>query len=95
VLSGASAGRIQSPVTWLSPLENSNFAEYRDPDFQDRLDIDLPTRSLDSFWSGTFSGAAGDARSPGPAEHRLLNRKVDVFIDVRQQPASTAAGGRA
>ena len=37
-------------ITWLSPLVEDGFAEYRDDDFLDRLDVLPLKRSLESFW---------------------------------------------
>lgn len=37
-------------ITWLSPIKSDDYAEYRDDDFLKRLNIDLPNRSLSSFW---------------------------------------------
>ncbi len=37
-------------ITWVSPLRDDEYAEYRDQDFLDRLGLTLPKRPLDSFW---------------------------------------------
>ena len=37
-------------VTWLSPIESDDFAEYRDSDFLEKLGVSLNTRSLLEFW---------------------------------------------
>ncbi|MDD3581451.1 MAG: hypothetical protein PHW74_10560 [Desulfobacca sp.] len=37
-------------ITWVSPLRQDDYAEYRDNDFLDRLDIKLNQRSLNQFW---------------------------------------------
>lgn len=46
----ASGGGIETPIEWRSPLEDDDFAEYRDDAFLDRLGVTLTERSLDSFW---------------------------------------------
>ncbi len=37
-------------IEWVSPLADDEWAEYRDTDFLDRLDIQLRTRPLHDFW---------------------------------------------
>ena len=37
-------------IEWLSPLANDNYAEYQDECFMQRLGVQLPHRSLDTFW---------------------------------------------
>jgi len=37
-------------IVWVSPLQNDDYAEYRDQDFLDRLGIDLPNKRLRDFW---------------------------------------------
>jgi hypothetical protein len=37
-------------ISWLSPLEEDDFAEYRDQDFLDRLDVKLERVHLAEFW---------------------------------------------
>ncbi|MEP7134651.1 MAG: hypothetical protein ABI904_06935 [Chloroflexota bacterium] len=37
-------------IMWLSPIKSDEYAEYRDADFLERLNIELPNRSLVSFW---------------------------------------------
>jgi hypothetical protein len=37
-------------ITWVSPLKEDEYAEYRDQDFLNRLGLTLTKRSLDSFW---------------------------------------------
>lgn len=37
-------------ITWLSPLENDEYAEYQDEKFLDKLSIRLQNRDLKSFW---------------------------------------------
>jgi len=37
-------------ILWVSPLQDDDYAEYRDQDFLDRLRINLPTKRLSDFW---------------------------------------------
>jgi len=37
-------------ISWYSPIKSDNYAEYRDGEFLRCLNIELPTRSLSSFW---------------------------------------------
>jgi hypothetical protein len=37
-------------ITWVSPLREDNYAEYRDNSFLDRLDVKLNQRPLKQFW---------------------------------------------
>lgn len=46
----ASGGGIETPIEWRSPLEDDDFAEYRDDAFLDRVGVTLQERSLESFW---------------------------------------------
>jgi len=38
------------PITWLSPLREDEYAEYRDKGFIERLKLKLPTHPLKEFW---------------------------------------------
>ena len=40
----------ETTIEWVSPLASDEFAEYRDQDFLDRLNVSLPLVSLKSFW---------------------------------------------
>ena len=48
----ASASTIpkDDEIEWVSPLQDDEYAEYRDQDFLDRLGIRLPKTSLKEFW---------------------------------------------
>jgi hypothetical protein len=37
-------------IEWVSPLEDDEYAEYRDQQFLDRLDVQLPNTQLKYFW---------------------------------------------
>ena len=37
-------------IIWVSPLQDDDYAEYRDQDFLDILGIDLPNKRLRDFW---------------------------------------------
>ena len=37
-------------IDWVSPLANDEFAEYRDQDFLERLNVSLPVVSLKEYW---------------------------------------------
>jgi hypothetical protein len=37
-------------ISWLSPVKDDDYAEYRDKSFLDRLGIILPNRQLTDFW---------------------------------------------
>lgn len=51
-------------ITWRSPLEEDDFAEYRDEDFLVRLGVDLERYPLRDFWPtrGPSLGRSGDDR---------------------------------
>lgn len=49
-LEEASAGRIRTPIEWVSPLESDDYAEYGGEAALTRLGLTLPDRSFDSFW---------------------------------------------
>jgi hypothetical protein len=48
-LAVASGGRVAGPVNWRSPLKDDEYAEYCDGGWLERLGLELPQRSLDSF----------------------------------------------
>lgn len=52
-------------ITWLSPLANDKYAEYRDATFLERLDIGSLRPALESFWpaGGPQWDALGRAQS--------------------------------
>jgi len=37
-------------ITWCSPIKDDDYSEYRDQDFLDLLDVDLPIIPLEEFW---------------------------------------------
>ena len=41
---------ISTPIRWVSPLADDDFAEYRDAEFLERLGVSLNDVSLDEFW---------------------------------------------
>ena len=65
------------PIQWRSPLANDGFAEYRDSSFLDLLGVELPRRSLSSFWpaQGPHWDALGRAES---GEVVLVEAKAHV-----------------
>lgn len=84
-------------VTWRSPLANDDYAEYRDDEALRRLGIQLPRRSLDSFWprGGPQWDALGRARS---GEAILVEAKAHVgelFSGATDATGASAAKIRA
>jgi len=65
------------PIQWRSPLASDEYAEYRDSSFLDLLGVDLPRRSLSSFWPahGPQWDALGRA---GSGELVLVEAKAHV-----------------
>jgi len=65
------------PIQWRSPLASDEFAEYRDSSFLDLLGVQLPRRSLSSFWpvQGPQWDALGRAES---GELVLVEAKAHV-----------------
>jgi len=41
---------VNQTISWYSPIKSDDYAEYRDDEFLRRLNAELPTRSLSSFW---------------------------------------------
>jgi len=41
---------ISTPIRWVSPMTDDDFAEYRDAEFLDRLGVNLNARPLNKFW---------------------------------------------
>lgn len=46
----ASAIPKNDGIVWVSPLQDDDYAEYRDQDFLDILGVDLPNKRLKDFW---------------------------------------------
>ena len=46
----AAGGSLPRRLDWRSPLADDGYAEYFDADFLERIDVELPERSLESFW---------------------------------------------
>lgn len=53
------------PLTWLSPLRDDDFAEYRDAAFLKRLGLDYLTPALRTFWPPRGPQWDGLAQFPG------------------------------
>lgn len=87
-LARASAGRITTPVRWLSPLRSDEFAEYRDQAFLDLLEVELPLRKLDEYWprGGPQWDALGVTKSGSPI---LVEAKANIPEVI--SPASGAS----
>ena len=49
-IQSASRDAIGIPIRWRSPLEEDQYAEYRDKMFLNRLGLSLRERRLDQFW---------------------------------------------
>ena len=49
-ITAATSGAFAGELEWVSPLREDGYAEYHDHDFLDRLEVELPGRSLKSFW---------------------------------------------
>jgi hypothetical protein len=76
------------PITWLSPLREDEYAEYRDNSFLERLNLKLPTRSLEEFWprNGPQWDALGRTNS---GDVLLIEAKANLLELV--SPASQAS----
>lgn len=49
-IASASAIPKDDEIEWVSPLQDDEYAEYRDQDFLNRLGVHLPKTSLKEFW---------------------------------------------
>ncbi len=64
-------------ITWLSPLENDEYAEYQDEAFLEKLSIHLEKRDLESFWPRRGPCWDGLART-SRGEVLLVEAKANV-----------------
>ena len=65
-------------ITWLSPLREDEYAEYRDADFLARLGITCPNVAIGNFWpsNGPQWDALGRASETGP--FLLVEAKANI-----------------
>jgi hypothetical protein len=75
-------------VEWLSPLKTDDYAEYQDEDFLKLLGIELPRRSLKSFWPARGPVWDGLARS---SSHAALLIEAKANLPELESPASEAS----
>jgi hypothetical protein len=75
-------------VEWLSPLEKDDYAEYQDEDFLKLLGLELPHRSLKSFWPAR--GPVWDGLASASSRSVLL---IEAKANVSElvSPASEAS----
>ncbi len=64
-------------IEWLSPLECDSFAEYRDEQFIERLNVSLNSRSLKDFWPRKGPQWDGLARTSSE-RFLLLEAKANI-----------------
>ena len=64
-------------LRWISPLESEGFAEYRDQEFLEVLEITPQHRQLSEFWSAGGPVWDGLARTSG-GRHLLIEAKANV-----------------
>lgn len=85
-------------IEWLSPLASKNYVEYRDGDFIKQLRIELPKRSLASFWPKRGPVWDGLARTSN-GDVLLVEAKAHIAEMVspasKTSPASLAKINRA
>lgn len=86
----ASEGRIRAPINWLSPLENDDFAEYRDDAFLKRLGVEPSERELRDFWPRR--GPQWDALANDDAGAPIL---VEAKANIPEIISSPTAAGTA
>jgi len=77
------------PVTWLSPLAEDNFAEYRDGAFLDRLGLPALRPELARFWPAR--GPQWDALGRAGPACILLEAKAHVAEFLSPSSAAQAA----
>ena len=84
----SSRGRIETPIAWLSPRREDEFAEYRDQAFLDLLNTDLPERQLADFWPR--GGPQWDALGLSQSGQRLL---VEAKANIPEVVSPPSAAG--
>lgn len=67
---------LDDPIVWTSPLENDEFAEYRDATFLKRLGVSLHQRGLVDFWPK--SGPQWDALAHSGDSVLLIEAKANI-----------------
>jgi hypothetical protein len=78
-------------VQWLSPLESDDYAEYQDDDFISLLELDLPYRSVKSFWPARGPVWDGLARS-GSGSVLLIEANGNILeLQTHASQASPAS----
>ena len=83
---------IQNSITWISPLESSNYAEYSDRDFISALGLEKQIKiPLGNFWP--IGGPQWDALGKDDATIYLVEAKA--HISELQSPGTRAEIGRA
>jgi hypothetical protein len=78
---------ILGPVTWLSPLRDDGFAEYRDVSFLSRLGLDHLGPALEDFWPRR--GPQWDAL--GRADTRVVLVEAKARLAEFATPATQAS----
>lgn len=85
-------------IIWVSPLANKKYVEYRDGEFIKQLGVDLPTRTLTSFWPSRGPKWDGLARMSN-GDMLLVEAKAHIAEMVspasKASPASLARINRA
>ncbi len=85
-------------ITWLSPLADEQYVEYRDDEFIKHLGVDLTKRSLTSYWPSRGPVWDGLAKTSG-GEALLVEAKAHIAEMVspasKASPASLAKINRA
>jgi len=75
------------PIAWVSPLKADEYAEYRDEEFLERLNIELKNRQLSSFWPRRGPQWDGLAKA---ADGTVLLVEAKAHLAEIQSPASQA-----
>lgn len=75
-------------ICWHSPLADKEYAEYRDSAMLDLLGIELPRRSLPSFWPSR--GPQWDALGRGPSGELVLV-EAKAHVEELLSPGARAA----
>jgi hypothetical protein len=75
-------------ITWLSPLREEDYAEYRDEDFVRKLGVTLSRHPLGEFWPSR--GPVWDGLALGPGGEPILV-EAKAHIPELHSPASAAS----
>lgn len=65
-------------ILWISPLQDDNFAEYRDGSFLDKLGLSIHTPALQKFWPARGPQWDGLGKTTDGSVYLLIEAKANI-----------------